>query len=254
MTKQVVKMTQNASGTPDATGEPTPSSGSTSRRSSSKKTGAGLTRQGLRTRRQLLRGARRAFEKKGYHRTRVSDITTAARTAVGSFYTYFDSKEDVFHVLLVELENEVFDEPSRLPRDAAPYDRLHETNRLYFEAFRRNAAFWAVVEEAAMGNEDARRVVTSRHQNSRTRTEAALRSWQQRGVVPSHVDVNFCATALGAMTERCAYLWFVLDEPVNFDDAVDRITDLWAHALGIPTVGSDTAKASDRDDARMVAL
>lgn len=193
----------------------------------------GLTRQGARTRRQLLRGAKRAFEKQGFHRTRVQDITTAAKTAVGSFYTYFESKEEVFRILLVELENEVYDEPTRLPRDAAPYDRLHETNRLYFEAFRRNAAFWTVVEEAAMRNEAARRVLTSRHRNSQARAEAAFQAWQQRGIIPAHVDIGFCATALGAMTERCAYMWFVLGEPIDFDDAVDRITRLWAQVLEI---------------------
>ncbi|RNL62444.1 TetR/AcrR family transcriptional regulator [Nocardioides marmoriginsengisoli] len=194
----------------------------------------GLTKQGLRTRRQLLRGAKRAFEKQGYHRTRVADITTAARTAVGSFYTYFDSKEEVFHLLLVELENEVFDEPTRLPRDAAPYDRLRDTNRLYFEAFRRNAAFWAVVEEAAMRDEKARLVLTSRHQNSRERTESAFRIWQEQGIIPAHVDIAFCATALGAMTERCAFLWFVLGEPFDFDEGVERVTAFWAQALQIP--------------------
>ncbi len=229
-------MTKNADETSgDAATVPVTPSGRVGERTAAKASGNGLTRQGIRTRRQLLRGAKRAFEKQGYHRTRVSDITTAARTAVGSFYTYFESKEEVFHILLVELENEVFDEPTRLPRDAAPYDRLHETNRLYFEAYRRNSAFWTVVEEAAMRNDAARRVLTSRHRNSRARTESALRIWQQRGVIPAHVDIGFCATALGAMTERCAYVWFVLDEPIDFEEAVDRITQLWAQVLEIQT-------------------
>jgi hypothetical protein len=33
------------------------------------------------------------------------------------------------------------------------------------------------------------------------------------------------------MTERCAYLWFVFGEPMDFDHAVDRITELWVRAL-----------------------
>lgn len=190
-----------------------------------------LTRQGRRTRKQLIVGARKVFEEKGYHHTRIADITAAADTAIGSFYTYFESKEEIFRILLIELENEVYEEPTRLPRDAAPQERLRETNRLYFQSFRRNAALWAVIEEAAMNNDEAREVLSGRHHQSRARTEAALRAWQQADLIPADIDVAFFATALGAMTERCAFLWFVLGEPIDFDEAVDRITEIWVHAL-----------------------
>ena len=208
-----------------------------------------LTRQGRRTRNQLVRGAKKVFEEKGYHNTRIADITTAADTAIGTFYTYFESKEEIFRVLLIELENEVYEEPTRLPRDAAPQERLRETNRLFFQSFRRNAPFWAVIEEAAMTDDQARQVLSGRHHQSRSRTVAALRAWQDDGLIPIDVDVAFFAIALGAMTERCAFLWFVLQEPVDFDEAVDRITEIWVQALRMappspakgvaPTPGTD---------------
>ena len=49
--------------------------------------------------------------------------------------------------------------------------------------------------------------------------------------VPAHLDVGFVASALGAMTERCAYLWFVYGEPVDLATAADQITAMWAAAL-----------------------
>lgn len=203
-----------------------------------------LTRQGRRTRNQLIRGARKVFEEKGYHHTRIADITTAADTAIGSFYTYFESKEEVFRVLLIELENEVYEEPTRLPRDAVPQERLRETNRLFFQSFRRNAPFWAVVEEAAMTDGEARQVLSGRHRQSRARTEAALRTWQEAGLIPIDVDVAFFATALGAMTERCAFLWFVLGEPIDFEEAVDRITEIWVQALQLAPPPADPARGA----------
>lgn len=185
------------------------------------------------TRSALLNGGRVVFEECGLHDARIVDITRRARCSVGSFYTYFSSKEELFHCLLVELEDEVYNVPDRLSADARPIDRILETNRLYLGSFRRNAAFWSVVEQAAVRNPEARRFLADRHHYHRTRTYGALSRWQQEGQIPPGIDLWFAATALGAMTERCAYLWFVLNEPCEFDEAVDQITKLWANALGL---------------------
>jgi AcrR family transcriptional regulator len=191
-----------------------------------------LTRQGKRSRAALLRAARRVFEKRGYHEARIADITAAARMAIGSFYTYFDSKEEIFQCLLVDVENEVYESPERAnPEEKRPIERIRETNRVYLESFRRNAAFWAAIEEAALKNADARQVVTNRHRASRERTERAFRGWQDAGTIRPDLDVSFVASALGAMTERCAYLWFVYGEPVDLSTAADQITEMWAAAL-----------------------
>lgn len=155
--------------------------------------------------------------------------------SIGSFYTYFDSKEQVFHCLLVDVENEVYESPERTTReDASPIERIRETNRVFLDSFRRNAAFWGAIEQAALKNAEARRVLTDRHRESRARTERSLAAWQQSGIIPADLDVGFVASALGAMTERCAYVWFVLGEPVEFDTAADKITDIWADTLRLP--------------------
>jgi AcrR family transcriptional regulator len=165
---------------------------------------------------------------------RIGDITHAARMSIGSFYTYFDSKEDIFHHLLIDIENEVYESPSRLPRDgSSPYERILETNQLYLDAFQRNAKFWAAIEEAALKNADARKAMTSRHHESRARAERAISAWQDNGLISPDIDVPFAATALGAMTERCAYLWFVLGEEVDVSTAAEKITAIWANALGL---------------------
>ena len=192
-----------------------------------------LTARGERTRRVLTTAGRRVFETAGFHDARIVDVAAAAGCAVGSFYSYFESKEELFLVLLIELENEVYEEPDRLPVTADPVQRMRETNRLYFESFRRNSAFWAVVEQARLQSDAARQLLVDRHQYHRSRTFRALSAWQQEGLIPEDVNVEFAATALGAMTERCAYLWFVMGEPMQFDDAVEEITRLWVKGLGL---------------------
>lgn len=53
-------------------------------------------RQADLTRRQLLSAAGSVFERAGYQATTVRAITSEASTAHGTFYLYFQNKEDAF--------------------------------------------------------------------------------------------------------------------------------------------------------------
>lgn len=193
-----------------------------------------LTRQGLATREALLRSARRVFEKRGYHRARIADITSDAGVSVGTFYSYFNTKQDLFRVLLIELESEVYGELSERTEDTSPEIRIEETNRLYFEAFGRNARIWATLEEAALTNADSRRVIMERHDYYRERTRGALERWRVSHLISDDIDIELAAQLLGAMTENCAFLWYVFDEDIpDTGDPVGDITKLWVDAIGL---------------------
>lgn len=195
-----------------------------------------LTRQGRETRSALLSSARRVFEERGYHGTRIADITSAADVSVGTFYSYFNTKEELFRVLLIELEAEVYGELSDPTEDTGPQERIEETNRLYFGAFERNARIWAAVEEAALTNPDSRRVLMERHDYYRSRTSRALERWSEAGLLDHNTDIALAAELLGAMTENCAYLWYVFGETMpDSEDPVRDITRLWIDAIGLDT-------------------
>jgi AcrR family transcriptional regulator len=58
------------------------------------------TARGKRTREKLLQAAEVEFGEKGYHEAAVSGITYRAGVALGTFYTYFESKEEIFQALV----------------------------------------------------------------------------------------------------------------------------------------------------------
>ena len=62
------------------------------------------SQRGTRTRASLVAAARAVFERDGYLASRVTDIADEARVAHGTFYTYFDSKDEVFAAVLHELQ------------------------------------------------------------------------------------------------------------------------------------------------------
>src|SRR5688572_27174438 len=54
------------------------------------------SRKGVATRERLLQGAKAVFEETGFLEARITDIADRAGLSHGSFYHYFDSKEQAF--------------------------------------------------------------------------------------------------------------------------------------------------------------
>lgn len=67
------------------------------------------TERGRKTMRAILDAARQEFAEKGFHDASISGITASAGVALGSFYTYFDSKDAVFQALVSDMSAQVRD-------------------------------------------------------------------------------------------------------------------------------------------------
>ena len=72
------------------------------------------TERGRKTLRKLLDAATIEFGEKGFHEASISGITRRAGVALGSFYTYFDSKDAIFRALVSDMSESV----KRAARDA----------------------------------------------------------------------------------------------------------------------------------------
>lgn len=57
--------------------------------------------------RKLLDAAALEFGERGFHEASITGITRRAGTALGSFYTYFNSKDEIFRALVDDLSNKV---------------------------------------------------------------------------------------------------------------------------------------------------
>ena len=90
------------------------------------------TERGRRTLRKLLDAAAIEFGERGFHEASITGITQRAGTALGSFYTYFDSKDEIFRALVDDLSGKVRSAAREALREPLP---ALETERAALTAF-----------------------------------------------------------------------------------------------------------------------
>jgi AcrR family transcriptional regulator len=107
------------------------------------------TERGRKTLRRLLEAAAAEFGERGFHEAAITGITQRAGVALGTFYTYFESKEEVFRALVRDMSRATRAHVAEAVKGAP--DRL-AAERLGLEAFiafvRQHPELYRIVEEA----------------------------------------------------------------------------------------------------------
>jgi AcrR family transcriptional regulator len=116
------------------------------------------TERGRRTVRKLLEAAAQEFGQRGYHEAAITGITARAGVALGTFYTYFESKEELFRALVRDMSQATRAHVAEAVRGAP--DRL-AAERIGLAAFiaftRRHPELYRIIEEAQFVAEDVYR-------------------------------------------------------------------------------------------------
>lgn len=107
------------------------------------------TERGRRTRRALLDAAAAEFGEKGFHDASISGITTRAGVALGSFYTWFDSKDALFRALVSDMSDQVRDHVAPAIRAAADGLAAERAGLVEFLRFvRAHQEIYRIIDEA----------------------------------------------------------------------------------------------------------
>jgi AcrR family transcriptional regulator len=198
---------------------------------------APLTPRGARTRAALVKAARSLFERQGYLDTNVGDIAKRARVAHGTFYTYFSSKEEIFAEVADDLQHQlvqVAESEPHLPPDASLSERIERSNRGYLRGYEQHARMMGVLEQVATFNNRLAAIRRASRRYYVQRNTTSIRRWQEQGLVDARIDPVYAASALGSMVDRSAYVWLVLGEPYELEEATIQLTRLYCNALGLP--------------------
>ncbi len=199
-------------------------------------TGKPLTKRGEATRRKLLEAAEEVFAGLGYHEASIVKITERAGIGLGTFYLYFDSKQQIFEELVVDLNRRVRHSMSEAMAGAS--GRI-EAERAGFEGFFRftaaHPALYRVVREAEFVSPEMLRLHYTRIVDG---YEAGLRAAQREGDVDEALDPEVTAWALMGAGELIGmrYLLWERDEQDNAPSAmpeavIDHMTRFIRNAL-----------------------
>lgn len=107
------------------------------------------TARGSKTRAKLLEAAERTFESVGYHEASIVKITERAGIGLGTFYLYFDGKQEIFDEVVEDLNRRV--RHAMTEASSAQSNRL-EAERAGFRAFFRftaeHPALYRIIRQA----------------------------------------------------------------------------------------------------------
>lgn len=200
------------------------------------RSGPPTTARGMRTRETLVAASRVVFSRDGFLDARIADIAEEAGVAHGTFYTYFESKEQILREVALSLQEEMLayrsDDETELAADDH-FGRLRRANRQFLESYRHHARLITVVDQVATFNEQTRSIRRDGRSDFIRRIQQSIEDLQRQGVSDQSLDPRYVANALGSMVERFAYIWFELGEPFEMEQAVDTLTVMWAGAIGL---------------------
>ena len=114
---------------------------------------APATPKGLRTRERLVTASGEVFARKGCAASGVADICAAAGLAVGGFYRYFASKEEIMEALARELRDELICAVAGLPQQKDAEKEALAIAGAFFAAAAARLDSFKAMREAEAGSE-----------------------------------------------------------------------------------------------------
>ncbi|WP_019367616.1 TetR/AcrR family transcriptional regulator [Sphingomonas sp. HT-1] len=190
------------------------------------------TERGRRTLRSILDAAAAEFGEKGFHEGSISGITRRAGVALGSFYTYFDSKDAVFRALVRDMSDQVREHVAPALRGAR--DQI-DAERAALQAFigfaRTHKEIYRIIDEAEFVDP-----ASFRHHYASTadRIAARLRAGAERGELRDDVS-EIHAWAIMGMNVFLGLRYSVWDDDTPPEAIADVVAQLLARGIGAPT-------------------
>lgn len=190
------------------------------------------TDRGRKTLRAILDAAAIEFGERGFHETSISGITRRAGVALGSFYTYFDSKDAVFRALVRDMSDQVRDHVT--PHIRAAPDQIAAERaglRSFIEFVRGHKEIYRIIDEAEFVDPDSFR---AHYATTADRIAQRLQAAAARGDVRGDVQGDTAevhAWAIMGMNVFLGLRYGVWKEDISPDAVADTVAQLLARGI-----------------------
>lgn len=186
------------------------------------------TDRGRKTRRAILDAARSEFGERGFHDASISGITRRAGVALGSFYTYFDSKDALFRALVRDMSDQVRDHVAPVLHSAPDQVAAEQAGlQAFIEFVRGHKEIYRIIDEAEFVDPDSFRAhYSTTAERIAQRLDAAAARGEVRG---EHSDVH--AWAIMGMNVFLGLRYGVWGEELSAATVAGVVAQLLRHGL-----------------------
>ena len=196
-------------------------------------------REKLRQRREMLSAALGLFSVKGYHNVSMQEIAQKAEFAIGTLYTFFKSKEDLYKAIILE-EAERFDNEltKALEEPDDEIEKLRNYTKVKGELFRADVALVRLYFAGPRGSRFDVTAVDAQVRERYYRFIQTLTAVFEKGMrrkrfrkiaVPEHL-----AIALDSLINSLLLLWVEAPEHHPYPEDPDTILDIFFKGLVAP--------------------
>lgn len=189
------------------------------------------TERGRRTLRRLLDAAAVEFGEKGFHDASISGITARAGMALGSFYTYFESKDAIFRALVTDLSGQVRNAAAKALAAERPGIGMERAAfRAFLDFARSNKEIYRIIDEAEFADPES---YSAHYRTTAVRIAERLRRGGESGALRPGLDEAH-AWAIMGMNVFLGLRYAVWDEDRSVDEIVDIAGDILANGIVRP--------------------
>jgi AcrR family transcriptional regulator len=192
------------------------------------------TARGRKTLRAILDAAAVEFGEKGFHEGSISGITRRAGVALGSFYTYFDSKDDVFRALVRDMSEQVREHVAPALKNAGGQIAAEQAALLAFIRFARShKEIYRIIDEAEFVDPQSFRM---HYATTADRIARRLKAAAERGEVRGDVG-EVHAWAIMGMNVFLGLRYSVWAEDVDPEGIAEAVAAMLAHGIASDSGG-----------------
>ena len=194
-------------------------------------------REKLRQRQEMLATALDLFSQKGYHNVSMHEVAEKAEFAIGTIYKFFQSKEELYKALVLELCDEFEDSIMRaIEQPGDEVERLRNYVRAKTEVFRRDLPFIRLYLAESRGASFNIKAglddeIRQRYYISVESIAAIFASGIKNQRFQKIADPYYLAVALSSVIDASLLLWLDMPERHPYPEDPDAILDIFFRGL-----------------------
>lgn len=188
------------------------------------------TNRGIQTRNKLLRSAEYIFGKYGYHQSSITEITQHAGVSLGNFYTYFESKYQIFEDLLWDMQKELTNSlREKTERIDNRIDMEKEGIHALFDFLKKRPYWYSLFPQAEFVDKELHRKIFRKFANSYI--NRIQESIDKGDIRPINSEV--IVYSLMGITNYLGMKWILWDEKEIDDELIDEIMEFVKYGISV---------------------